>query len=182
MELSELQLLSLISPFLEAIIPIGTIVASVSEPDTFCQSYFGLPSIWTPADGRAVPGSAYSDRFGQPAVPDLRGVFLRGLNYSSTGSYRTDGFQDPDSKPNNFLGGGVERLPGTSQGDTLRSHQHGLEYKLAAFAQGGGSPNFNSSIFNEGAFNISGQPGVQMAGQAETRPKNVAVFYYIRIN
>ena len=48
-------------------------------------------SGWILADGRSVAGSKYEDITGNSAIPDARGLFVRGKNNG-----RADGNQDPD--------------------------------------------------------------------------------------
>lgn len=162
---SELQ-----TRFFQRFLPVGTIVASVVKPEQF--GVFSGSPLWAVADGRDVPGTAYERAAGTSRVPDLRGLFLRGMNTMVEGEPRTDDYADPDGN----------RAAGTAQGDQLRSHQHGLQTKISPFAQGGGNPNFNSAIFHEGGFNSGALPGVLESGGVETRPKNIAVYYYVKIN
>lgn len=80
--------------------------AQVGDPSTFSSS----GSKWTLADGRAISGSTYSTVTSQSNPPDLRGMFLRGLN-----SDRNDGKQDPE---------GGTRSIGDYQADQVKSHNH----------------------------------------------------------
>jgi hypothetical protein len=82
-------------------LPIGTIVASVIEPQKFVRFAGDKPgfdahnSTWVPADGREVSGSFYSEEVSS-VVPDLRAMFLRGLNWSEPERVRTGEWADPD--------------------------------------------------------------------------------------
>jgi len=163
-------------------LPIGTIVPSVVGPHKFSAlaedpgGFSPSRSVWVPADGRDVPGSLYAKQV-QTAVPDLRGLFLRGLNWSDTDRVRKDGNQDP---------GGAERRPGDYQADDLKAHKHGFTRKVLDFGSGapkgveraGGSRNalqWTSGPSTEGR-------ETEPAGGTETRPRNSAVYYYIKIN
>ena len=89
-------------------LPIGTIVASMLEFKKF-QDVAG--NNWKPADGRKVSAkSKYALLTGNKALPDLRGMFLRGLNqFDPAKGPRRDKYKDPD---------GNRRKAGTPQEDT----------------------------------------------------------------
>ena len=72
---------------------------------------------WVLADGRSVTGSAYATITGTTAIPDMRGLFLRGKNNG-----RTDGNKNPDGD----LG------LGAIQGDQIVSHVHSTHLNCAA--------------------------------------------------
>ncbi|QJE98623.1 hypothetical protein [Luteolibacter luteus] len=161
---------------LAAAIPLGSVISSMLPPQRYAEAtgessrFDGTKSRWVPADGRRVAGSRYSEIIGG-AVPDLRGMFLRGLNEFEPGLQRADGYQDPD---------GSLRRAGQMQGDEFKSHDHKLlgENWMQAMVDGSG-------VFNDGnsqAKKLTTNPTTTAAGGEETRPKNVAVYYYIRIN
>ena len=149
--------------------PVGTIVASLLPPQDFAQATgdpadFDLArSHWTFADDKGkVPGTGWAKLTGNKPIPDLRGMFLRGINSS-----RKDGMQDP----------GGERHPGDYQEDRVGRHAH--EYTTAgiwgrSFQGENGQPHT--------AFEKGGTTANNINDQVETRPRNVAVYYYIRIN
>ena len=155
--------------------PVGSIVpsmlnenqfkAQVGDPSTFSSS----SSKWTLADGRAISGSTYSTVTNQSNAPDLRGMFLRGLN-----SDRNDGKQDPE---------GGTRSIGDYQADQVKSHNH----NNGSFDRLMIANNVNTT---NGAVDNTGPPEVNLFtsatinafGGTETRPRNIAVNYYIRIN
>ena len=159
--------------------PVGSIVpsmlnenqfkAQVGDPSTFSSS----SSKWTLADGRAISGSAYSTITSQSNAPDLRGMFLRGLNAG-----RSDDKQDPD---------GGSRSIGHYQEDQVKSHNHanGTYNQLMRPHQGSANDTVTGADSNTGAGDepdvISSDPILSFGG-AETRPRNIAVNYYIRIN
>lgn len=151
-------------------LPVGTIVASMLKPSEFAQ-YVGDPgdfgkstSTWVPADGREVDGSTYAKATsGQVRVPDLRGMFLRGLNYSYENNVRTGDWADPE----------LGRYAGHLQKDDFAEHDH------AAKGVGQG---VMMTPFAGGQMIIPTDATTGLRGGKETRPKNVAVFYYIKIN
>jgi len=72
-------------------LPVGTIVASVLEYKDFREIVDG---IWVPADGAKVPRSSkYYELAEKSKLPDMRGMFLRGLN-----AFEKDNPQDEEKK------------------------------------------------------------------------------------
>jgi hypothetical protein len=160
-----------ISPLL----PVGTIVASFLAPGQFSEAV-GDPSVfdpaksrWVQADARAdISRSKYSKVTGRSRTPDLRGMFLRGANDG-----RTDDRKDPDG----------DREPGQYQPDSVKRHSH--DRPKDVFDSGGrdGTPVVGRDGGGLGFSWIAPFPKTGEYGEAdETRPKNVAVFFYIRIN
>jgi hypothetical protein len=146
----------------------GSIIASVIKPAS--DGY--LPNsnqAWILAAGqKGVPGF--------DSIPDLRGVFLRGIDYAVTGR--------------NITGLDSAREAGSYQADAFLAHSHRIA------ASSGNSiaqlNDVNASGFAGWANNfvgytsgVSGKiPGgklVEEIGGVETRPKNVAVYYYIKV-
>ncbi len=157
-EISELQLI--------ANLPVGTIVPSMLEPSVFAEAV-GDGSRDTPqwelADGRPIAlTSRYSQKSGATATPDLRGVFLRGMN--------VNGGKDPDM-----------RAAGDYQEDALQQHGHGT--KFTTFIWSDASTDYGYTSKGEAHAPLAIVGTVTDANVAdETRPKNVAVYFYIKIN
>lgn len=151
--------------------PVGTIIASLLSPE---QMYSEGGDLWVPADGRnALPAWRYTRLTGDTKLPDLRGMFLRGVNDSDKG-VRTDGKQDPDD----------HRKPGSEQSDGLAAHGHPLSLKALGFAQDITGTPFGSNLFTEGGFNKRVDNAIENQPHAtpDTRPRNVAVRWYIKVN
>ncbi|MEO0509298.1 MAG: hypothetical protein AAF065_05520 [Verrucomicrobiota bacterium] len=152
-------------------LPIGTIVASMLPAKDFSElagddgSFDPVASYWVPADGRLVAGSKYAQKI-KSNIPDLRGIFLRGLNHSEAGSFRNDDFADPDNT----------RTAGSYQGDAMEKHSHKYDGYSRSHRAGGGSD--NESVPRSGTQKSSTPSG----SSTETRPVNAAVYYYIKIN
>jgi hypothetical protein len=156
----------------EAGTPVGTIVASIMPWEAFSNAsgrsaaFDESSSLWSPCDGRSIAGSRAQEEYGLREAPDLRGVFLRGLNVQAPGVAPPldDSRADPD----------FGRAAGSFQADDFRSHTHDLGYGRWGLKNGEQNLNLEASI----------HPTVTTAaaGGKETRPKNVAVYYYIRIN
>lgn len=135
---------------------------------------------WVLMDGRDVTGSDYDTIvFGGIGgnIPDARGQFLRGKNNT-----RSDGNEDPDG----------ERGLGDFQVDKLQGHRHEMwvDNDLGAgFTNGGqrlhradaprtgaaGTGDYIRALTPDGT-NGTPRPGI------ETRPKNIAINIFIKIN
>lgn len=155
-------------------VPIGTVAASMLDPERFSkmvgngEDFSVVKSTWIPADGREVGGSLYARVLGRSRVPDLRGLFIRGLNTFEPGRDRLredSNWADPD---------GNGRGPGEPQADSLKAHHHmsyGTNESGAASGPGG-----------HYVTDVAKTATTSDEGAAETRPKNAALFYYIKIN
>lgn len=138
------------------LVPAGAIMAFAMN---------GAPTGWLAADGTAVSRSTYATLFAAIAttygvgdgsttfnLPDLRGYFVRGTGTNSDGT--------------------VSGTFAAKQADELKSHTHTYTFKsTTGGTSAGGDPNSigNTSV-NTGA-----------TGGTETRPKNIAMFYCIKI-
>lgn len=157
--------------------PVGTVAASFLAPEQFAGSIGekvgtgATKRTWILADGRDVTGTDYAKAADNNVVPDLRGMFLRGLNAG-----RSDGKEDPGDL---YTIPKYDRQPGHFQDQAVGIHDH--EFAWYPEKQGssrlpatwyGGATESQTDIFNP----IRATPG------PETRPRNVAVYYYIRIN
>lgn len=158
--------------------PVGTVVPSLLTESQF-QSELG--THWVLADGRNVTGTRFASLFGSNTLPDMRGVFLRGKD--------------------NGAGKDSERALGNYQTDAFQGHQHGQMFGSNAghnipentTASTGGT--YQSSVGNASGYFSGNFNGYQVitsniyAGSNgtprtdnETRPKNVTVNYFIKIN
>jgi len=140
---------------------VGTIIASYLSKQQMKENY---GDEWVLANGDEVlTKSAFYKITGKTKLPDLRGMFIRGLNVG-----RRDDKQDP-GKP-------ARTAAGEYQGDAFAKHNHGLVYHGQSFkgAGGDGRPALDEYLWGEG--------DKPTEGADETRPKNVAVYFYIKIN
>lgn len=137
--------------------PIGTVIPSLLSEVHLEQLAGGR---WVLADGRDVSGTAYEALTGVSFVPDLRGVFLRGANGD-----RMDGLGNPEGD----LG------LGDYQADELLSHRHfgpGVSAIANGPVHGGhGVPSNENNASYWGGY----------TGGTETRPRNVTVNFYVRV-
>ncbi len=136
---------------LAQIAPTGTIVAF---------NLTSCPSGWSAADGTG-------------GAPDLRGLFLRGLNdFGSAAGTRADGNQDPDT-----------RALASIQGHSLASHDHQTSRNLGGTWGELGTIGAGQKAYSGGGANNFGGGGnlrTGFAGGSETRPRNIGVIYCIR--
>ena len=169
--------LSLVSPQATALNPPGAVIAYMGT---------NAPNGWLLCDGSAISrtqyaalfavigtSSGYGDTTTTFNLPDLRGVFLRGVNGT-----RSDGNGDPDAAnragPANGANGG--NAVGSFQHDMFASHSHNLNSPIG-YAQGPGSYHGSEWTQSSGRNDTSGTTSV---GGSETRPKNVYVNYIIK--
>ena len=136
-----------------ALLPIGTVLATMVQMDT-------LNEIWALADGRTA-NTEYFEAIGNANLPDLRGMFLRGLNAG-----RADGKEDPD---------GASRVAGSYQPDSLKSHAHAVSVWYNAGTQNGWCIEVG-----EHPFDVHNSPTSSIGG-LETRSRNSAVFWYVKV-
>jgi hypothetical protein len=163
--------------------PVGMIVHSMLTETQF-QAINGVS--WVLADGRSVAGSIYATTTGSSSVPDLRGVFLRGKNNS-----RADGNQDP----------GGDRALGSVQTHAFGNHDHGggshghyvgsqdstadtggnvAQEFVRSYNSGSGGKAYTSAPTTLGT--TTAATVIQEEGGLETRPTNIAVNVFIKIN
>jgi len=160
---------------LPAQLPVGTIVASILPPVEFSRQNrdrdASNPNDWVPCDGTQVASRIYQQATSRNTVPDLRGLFLRGLNVFSIGTQppaeNARDLSDPDGK----------RLPGSGQTDTLGLQVGDIalnHVELIPFEGGGGNGLYGLRPMTPSSANI------RVA--RETAPRNAAVYYYCKIN
>jgi hypothetical protein len=170
-------------------LPVGTIIASMLEFEKF-QNIAGPD--WEPADGRNVSAkSGYAKLTGKRVLPDLRGMFIRGLNqFDPHRGSRHDKYKDPD---------GRRRKAGTAQDDATSlpknkkkpfkgiaesAGEHSHVY-FKALGVGGSSGSEGRAASEASTTGLAGEHThtviINSGGDSETRPVNIAVFYYIKI-
>jgi hypothetical protein len=158
--------------------PIGTIIPSMLDPILFKDSV-AFPDKWELAKGQKVSTEwKYYKVFGEGSrIPDLRGMFLRGMNEG-----RNDGEQDPEQN----------RKPGDEQKDALQQHSHNITVngkKMKVTALKWHDPSTDLGYTSTGkahapevSMTVTNVTGEDVNVADETRPKNVAVYFYIKIN
>lgn len=131
-------------------VPVGAIIAwpAIIDPPDMAK--------WLECKGQAITRDTYPELFAVVGtrVPDLRGLFLRGL-------------------------GGNSGALGVAQSDMLKAHQHG--YGIAGDVwnnNAGVNAHYSAQVARHSTpkTDMSGDPNVYI----ETRPVNMAVRYLIR--
>ena len=112
-----------------------------------------MGSDWVLADGRDVTGSLYESVTGNSTVPDCRGRFLR------------------------TVGGNANATIGGTQEDEFASHNHAQQVLVGSGGSVGELP-----LANSPGGNNSFENPTQVTGGTETRPVNITVNTYIKIN
>jgi hypothetical protein len=170
------QASSLVSNLANALCPPGTISAfggNIVPPGWLLCNGSALSSLQYPQLFAAIDtnwGSGVLSTTNNFSLPDLRGMFLRGVNGT-----RADAFADPDAASRTSLtpyaNSGNE--VGSYQMNQVESHSHGIS--LYGIGNGGDTgPGWTGG----GAPAPGG--GTAAAGGSEDRPKNAYVNYIIK--
>lgn len=171
---------------------VGDVKYSILDPTQFAAVN---GPCWVPMDGRAL---AVTDQLrivsGLTSVPDGGGLFLRGQEFSGS----------PNNDPDRTSGSTIAQI----QNDEIRSHNHttgsdgGHAHDVPYDSGGGGNGYFGSMLWftnvdDGGTFhtgfaeangagrtssNGSHTHSISSTGGNETRPKNLNMWVYIRIN
>ena len=130
---------------------------------------------WVLADGRDVTGSSYETITGNSSVPDCRGLFLRTVGGNANA---TIGGTQSDTTAQNGL---------SASTNSAGSHTHSYNSRLSpsafgAFGNPGGITNTGSATTF--ATNSAGSHShtVSLSGDTETRPVNITVNTFVKIN
>ena len=171
-------------------LPVGTVIASMLEFEKF-QNIAG--NTWKPADGRKISAkSKYATLTGNTTLPDLRGLFLRGLNqFDPAKGPRLDKYKDPDGtrRKTGNLQEDATSLPKNKknpfQGNALSAGDHSHIY-FKARREGGRAGSDDRASSEASSTGSSGSHShtvlITAGGDSETRPVNIAVVYYIKID
>jgi hypothetical protein len=171
----------------EDAMPVGTIISSILDFEEFSRvrgdeltNYSTKLFKWVPADGRKISGSQLSYIIQRDDAPDLRGRFLRGLNLfhnSGEGDFKLEEANPDDSHRtwHENHGAGYWR-----QGDVFARHTHSYHSRFLEADDGDG---FSGQGFASNSKHLGETDFISSAsGDNETRPKNVSVYFYIKIN
>lgn len=176
----------------ESYSPIGIIIASAVTGAGFA-----------PCDGSDCSGSAYSFLTGNTITPDLRGCFVMGASVDRP--FLTEGPDSTGPPIAPFLGSveaaGTHTHSGTTTQNNAHSHSY-IEYDPNASIVGifgsstppptpsigtkantsSDSAGLHSHTFTTNSAGLHTHGLTTSGGDAETRPANYAVTYFIRIN
>jgi hypothetical protein len=164
---------------------VGDVVDSILDEATI-QSKRG-PG-WVLMDGRNIEGTELAQLTGWTTLPDARGIFRRAKNNG-----RSDGNQNPDGEV--AIGTiGIDKtrrprdssLSGSTNTTGNHRHNHNAVWNAGTGGGGGRLQNFDSSMSDPTgiaqAGNHSHTATISSGGDAETRPTNITVNTYIRID
>lgn len=139
---------------------IGSVRKTMQDPASYNNENMGT---WILMDGSSCAGSSYEAKFGTSVVPDAysEGAFFRQAK--------------------------SDRTLGTSEEDAFQGHFHGQvnNYRLA-YTHTSGTLSGNDWYTIQNGNNITGPITDNVNGTprtaSETRPKNIAVNYMIKVN
>jgi hypothetical protein len=140
---------------------VGDIKYSILTPDQFVLEN---GDCWVPMDGRSITGTKLEDDYGWDDVPDMSGLFIRAHEFENGAN------RDPNRTSSSEVG--------ELQGDDFKSHNHQQRYSVVNNRDGsaGDGDWFAVNGSNNGGANTGNRGG------AETRPKNLSFYVYIRVN
>lgn len=170
--------------------PIGTVVAYAGDLSK-------LPKSWMLCDGTVLPKDKFPDLYdklnrawgGDPVnvrLPDLQGLFLRGVDNHAGRDPDAADRRPTDKRPDAWAKGDAV---GTTQDDALKDHVHSFPFHdFHMFTQApapgaifGGLVDRQDGIpVVTGAVMRTGTPTSSVS--TETRPKNAAVYWIIRVS
>jgi hypothetical protein len=184
-----------------AIFPIGSVIAYTGYTSTVADLE---TSGWYKCDGRLISSltaslsadeiSAFQNTVGS-YLPDLRGVFLRGLDEArgydddrltrtggegttGVGSYQSCKIQDHSISGTTNTTGNHRHTGTTDEGGYQRSQDDGGTSGTAAENSGGHTHTFTTNYAGDHSHTVSGS--YTNSGGNETRPENIAVYYIVR--
>ena len=149
-----------------------------------------IPEGWILCDGKSYSIEKYKDLYqtisssfgsigdGYFNVPDLRGMFLRGVDFGAG--------RDPDAILRKSLqaGGNSGDTVGSYQVDALKDHKHeyydAINVSNGCVGLSGGGGCFNSTNYSREINKTEESSGAINEGAEETRPINVSVHFIIR--
>lgn len=161
---------------------VGDVVQSTLNPTQFNQVH---GAGWVLMDGRAIdPQHDLRRLFNWTNVPDARGVFIRGMN---AGRDKASGDTGADAQNNRGIA--------SYQSDTFSEHYHhlsngdvgtlrGSDIYASAIGQWTVTPmvNANFEYVQHGTRNPPTLFRSSTVGAAENRPRNIALYFYIKVH
>jgi len=155
-------------------LPVGTVISSLLEPDKFYERTQGVKNFdqvlskWCLADGKTIiVETEYYKLTGKTKIDDFTGYFLRGKHdRRELGSHQNDAFQG------HYHLTDADQWYGT----------HYTESHTGNSPRVGGNVTIgHKGVGNTGEAHSDGINGVPRIAE-ETRPKNIAVNFYIKVN
>jgi len=166
--------------------PIGSIIPYAGDlsDNTDDVTVYGCKGTWRLCNGAEYDPAIFielhqvlNNAWGSNSLPDLRGTFLRGTNYSAG-----DAYADPDksNRVSRNGGGNVGNKVGSYQGDELKNHTHYFNdtYNTSTRVKDDGALKAEDAAHPNTTTKDNTTAG---SGGSETRPKNANVNFIIRI-
>jgi hypothetical protein len=154
---------------------LGDVKYSILTLDTFIKENGNCWILMDSITQAEAQNYTLFNRYKIDLIPDARGVFIRGMNLGR------------DEKTGNSSG----NLPvGEYKEDTFKNHNHRL-FVTAASAGGPGPFWYGTNFAHMPAFQGDDRPetarhlsntAIESNGEAETSPRNISLYTYIRVN
>ena len=165
---------------------VGDVKYSILEPTKFAEVN---GPCWVPMDGRPITQYQLFKRHGISTIPDAGGLFIRAQEFSGGANH------DPDRNSNSPIA--------TIQADSLKSHAHTMSkdgkhsHKITLghddddSGDGGSEDDWTQKTnvgvditMHGGSVSMEGEHShtINATGHLETRPKNINLWIYIRVD
>ena len=168
----------------------GDIKYSILNPTQFAAVN---GNCWVPMDGRSMSGSKLAGIIGGSNVPNAGGLFIRSQEFSNSGDYdpeRSSGSTIAQVQSESYLShghsGSTNTIPDHSHSGTTDNGGAGIRASL--INSGGTIPVIDASESHKHTFTTnpagshSHTVSINVNGGNETRPDNMNLWTYIRIN
>jgi len=153
--------------------PVGSIIISILDYKTFSELNPNTFQNYVLCDGRTIDENSTYYKVGKiKTAPDLRGLFMRGVNKMDENETEENVVSKIQMNPDN-------KIAGHFQPESFKSHNHEGSYRYIQPHNTGGSSHGNLMMWGgQGSQNFK----LHDDGGKETRPKNMSVYYYLKIN
>ncbi|PSR52645.1 hypothetical protein AHMF7605_03440 [Adhaeribacter arboris] len=143
---------------------VGSVQYSILNPESFTR----LNPGWVLMERRSIRGSRLAAETGLDSLPDARGIFIRAMQAGRT----DDNGEDIRSDAR------VNRAVGSYQKDKVIAHVHGTYGTEDSKAFEGTIHHNTTPKYITNVIRNKTEP----TGDYETRPRNIALYLYIKIN
>jgi hypothetical protein len=164
---------------------VGDVKYSILDPTQFAAVN---GSCWVPLKGGSIAGSKLATITGNPNLPDVGGLFIRSQEFPGAGAANQDPDRTATSTIATFQDENFKSHNHTGTTSTDGNHSHGMPDATALFSESpgysGNGGDGTAAVVNTTypAGNHSHTLTIATNGGTETRPKNLNLWTYIRIN
>lgn len=167
---------------------VGDVKYSILNPQEFIQEN---GDCWVPMDGRSIVGSKLAIRTGRTSIPDGGGLFIRSQEFSGGAN------NDPDRTPSSPIATFQQHELFRHSHTTSPAGAHDHSYKDRRINEDWDAP-LGGTVVSNMYMDGDGTPGfdenrrtgnepnhvhtISETGGNETRPRNINLWTYIRIN